>query len=97
MGFIASTSLVTDTAITVPNLTGGTNGKVVRISGTNTVTDCTYNDTAVQLNTVLFKKLLCDICTVSPPNTIGIADDDNSGIPLTDVNCDIFLLPDAII
>jgi hypothetical protein len=56
MGFIASTSLVTDTAITVPNLTGGTNGKVVRVSGTNTVTNCTYNDTAVQLNTVLFKQ-----------------------------------------
>lgn len=56
MGFIASTSLVTDTAITVPNLTGGTNGKIVRVNGSNTVTNASYNDTAVQLNTVLLKQ-----------------------------------------
>lgn len=56
MGFIASTSLVTDTAITVPDLTGGTNGKIVRVNGTNTVIDASYNDTAVQLNTVLLKQ-----------------------------------------
>lgn len=56
MGFIASTSLVTDTAITVPDLSGGTNGKIVRVNGTNTVVDASYNDTAVQLNTVLLKQ-----------------------------------------
>lgn len=56
MGFIASTSLVTDTAITVPNLSGGTNGKIVRVNGTNTVINASYNDTAVQLNTILLKQ-----------------------------------------
>lgn len=56
MGFIASTSLVTDTAITVPDLSGGTNGKIVRVNGTNTVVDASYNDTAVQLNTILLKQ-----------------------------------------
>jgi hypothetical protein len=56
MGFIASTSLVTDTAITVPNLTGGTNGKIVRVNGTNTVVNASYNNSAVQLNTILFKQ-----------------------------------------
>lgn len=56
MGFIASTSLVTDTAITVPDLSGGTNGKIVRINGTNTVVNASYNDTAVQLNTILLKQ-----------------------------------------
>lgn len=55
MGFIASTSVVTDIAITVPNLSGGTNGKVVRISGSNTATDAANTDSAVQLNTVLIK------------------------------------------
>lgn len=55
MGFIASTAVVTDIALTVPNLTGGTNGKVVRISGSNTATDASNTDSAVQLNTVLIK------------------------------------------
>lgn len=55
MGFIASTSVVTDIALTVPNLSGGTNGKVVRISGSNTATDAANTDSAVQLNTVLIK------------------------------------------
>lgn len=56
MTFIRSTSVVTDTAITVGNLTGGTNGKVVRVSGSNTVTNAANTDTAVQLNAVLLKQ-----------------------------------------
>lgn len=56
MAFIKSTSIVTDTAITVPNLTGGTNGKVVRINGTNSVTNAANTDSAVQLNSVLIKQ-----------------------------------------
>lgn len=54
--FIRSTTTVTDTAITVPSLTGGTNGKVVRVSGTNTCTDALNTDSAVQLNSVLVKQ-----------------------------------------
>lgn len=53
--FITSTSTITSVAVTVPNLTGGTNGKVVRMSGTNQVTDAANSDTATQLNTVMFK------------------------------------------
>lgn len=53
--FIRSTSVVTDTAITVPNLTGGTNGKVVRMNGSNSVTNAANSDTTSQLNTVLIK------------------------------------------
>lgn len=56
MSFTKSTSVVTDTAITVSGLTGGTNGKVVRINGTNTVTNASRADSAVQLNSVLFKQ-----------------------------------------
>lgn len=56
MSFTKSTSVVTDTAITVSGLTGGTNGKVVRVNGTNTVTNAGNGDTAVQLNAVLFKQ-----------------------------------------
>lgn len=56
MSFIKSTSIVTDTAITVPNLTGGTNGKVVRVNGINTVTDASTTNSAVQLNCVLIKQ-----------------------------------------
>jgi hypothetical protein len=56
MTFIRSTSIVTDTAITVDNLTGGTNGKVVRVSGSNTVSDAANTDSAVQLNAVLIKQ-----------------------------------------
>lgn len=56
MTFIRSTSIVTDTALTVDNLTGGTNGKVVRISGSNTVTNAANTDSAVQLNAVLIKQ-----------------------------------------
>lgn len=56
MTFITSTTTVTDTAITVPNLSGGTDGRVVRISGSNTVVDASYNSTALQLNAVLLKQ-----------------------------------------
>lgn len=56
MSFIKSTSTITDTAITIPNLSGGTNGKVVRVSGTNSVTDASYTDTVAQLNTLLIKQ-----------------------------------------
>lgn len=56
MSFIKSTSTVTDTALTVPGLTGGTNGRVVRISGSNTATDASSADSAVQLNSVLIKQ-----------------------------------------
>lgn len=56
MAFVKSTSIVTDTAITIPNLTGGTDGKVVRISGTNTATNASNADSVTQLNTVLLKQ-----------------------------------------
>jgi hypothetical protein len=56
MAFVKSTSTVTDTAITIPSLTGGTNGKVVRINGTNTVTDAANTDSVTQLNAVLIKQ-----------------------------------------
>lgn len=56
MSFVKSTSQITDAAITVTGLTGGTNGKVVRISGNNTVTDAAWTDTASQLNAILFKQ-----------------------------------------
>lgn len=53
--FITSTSVVTDVALTVPNLSGGDNGKVVRIIGTNQCTNASQGDTTSQLNTVLIK------------------------------------------
>lgn len=53
--FITSTSIVTDVALTVPNLSGGDNGKVVRIIGTNQCTNAAQGDTTGQLNTVLIK------------------------------------------
>lgn len=56
MSFVKSTSVITDTAITIPDLSGGTNGKVVRISGTNSVVDASYTDSVAQLNTVLIKQ-----------------------------------------
>lgn len=55
MPFVKSTSIITSTAVTVPGLTGGTNGKVVRVNGENTVTDAANTDTVSQLNTVLLK------------------------------------------
>jgi hypothetical protein len=56
MTFIKSTSTVTDVAITIPGLSGGTNGKVVRVSGTNSVTNASNGDSVVQLNSVLIKQ-----------------------------------------
>lgn len=56
MAFIKSTNTITDVAITIPNLTGGDNGKVVRISGANTTVNALNTDSAVQLNSVLFKQ-----------------------------------------
>jgi hypothetical protein len=56
MSFIKSTSTITDIAITVPNLSGGTNGRVVRINGSNSVTNASYTDTVAQLNTILIKQ-----------------------------------------
>lgn len=56
MSFIKSTGVITDIALTVPNITGGTNGRVVRISGSNTATDASNTDTPVQLNALLFKQ-----------------------------------------
>jgi len=56
MSFVKSTNVVTNTAITVEGLSGGTNGKVVRISGANTVTNAASSNSVSQLNTVLFKQ-----------------------------------------
>lgn len=56
MAFIKSTSVVTSTAITVPNLSGGTNGRIVRLTTSNVVVDATYNDTVAQLSSVLLKQ-----------------------------------------
>ena len=56
MSFVKSTNVVTNTAITVDGLSGGTNGKVVRISGANTVTNAASSNSVSQLNTVLFKQ-----------------------------------------
>lgn len=53
--FITSTSVVTDIALTVPNLSGGDNGKIVRIIGTNQCVNAAQGDTTSQLNTVLVK------------------------------------------
>lgn len=55
MGFVASTNVITDTALTVPNLSGGTNGRIVRVSGSNTVLDASNTDSAVLLNTLMVK------------------------------------------
>lgn len=56
MAFIKSTSVVTSTAVTVPNLSGGTNGKIVRLTTSNTVVDATYNDSVAELNSVMLKQ-----------------------------------------
>jgi hypothetical protein len=55
MPFIKSTSIITSTAVIVSSLTGGTNGKVVRVDGENTVTDASNTDSVTQLNAVLIK------------------------------------------
>lgn len=55
MAFVKSTSTLSSDAVTVPNLSGGDNGKVVRISGANTVVNAANTDTSTQLLTVLIK------------------------------------------
>lgn len=55
MAFIKSTTTITDVAITIPNLTGGDNGKVVRVNGTNACTNASNTDTIAQLNCILIK------------------------------------------
>lgn len=55
MSFFTATQATTQVAQTVPNLTGGTNGKVVRISASNQCVDASSNNTAAQLNAVLIK------------------------------------------
>lgn len=56
MAFVKSTSTVTTTAVTVSGLSGGTNGKVVRVTTSNVVVDASYNDTVTQLNSILIKQ-----------------------------------------
>jgi len=55
MSFVKSTSTLSSNSVTVTGLSGGTDQKVVRISGTNTATDADNGDTATQLNSVLIK------------------------------------------
>lgn len=55
MSFFTATQATTQIAQTVPNLSGGTNGKVVRISASNTCVDASSNNTTTQLNCVLLK------------------------------------------
>lgn len=55
MSFYVSTQATTQVAQTVPGLTGGTNGKVVRISASNVCVDASYSNTTIQLNAVLIK------------------------------------------
>lgn len=55
MSFFTATQATTQIAQTVPNLTGGTNGKVVRISSSNICVDASSNNSATQLNAVLLK------------------------------------------
>jgi hypothetical protein len=56
MAFVKSTNLITTVALTVDGLVGGTNGKVVRINGNNSVTNAAWTDTAAQLNAIVFKQ-----------------------------------------
>jgi len=55
MAFIKNTNLVSSQALTIDGLVGGSNNRVVRVSGNNSVTNAGYGDTAAQLNAVLFK------------------------------------------
>lgn len=56
MALIKSTSTVTSTAITIPGISGGDNGKVVRISAANTASNAANTDSVAQLNVLLFKQ-----------------------------------------
>ena len=55
MAFIKSTSTLSADAVTVPGISGGDNGKVVRISGANTAVNAANTDTATQLMSILVK------------------------------------------
>lgn len=55
MSFYTSTQTTTQIAQTVPNLTGGTDGKIVRISASNTCVDASNLNTSAQLNAILVK------------------------------------------
>ena len=55
MAFIKSTSTLSADAVTVPGLSGGDNGKVVRISGANTAVNAANTDTSTQLISCLIK------------------------------------------
>ena len=55
MAFVKSTSTLSADAVTVPNISGGDNGKVVRISGANTAVNAANTDTATQLQSILVK------------------------------------------
>lgn len=56
MAFVKSTSVTTASAVTVPGLSGGTNGRIVRLTTSNSVVNATYNDTVAQLHAVLLKQ-----------------------------------------
>lgn len=83
MAFVKSTSTVTDTAITIPGLTGGDNGKCVRISGPNTAINALNTDSVTQLNAVLFKQggiyyasgLITGLSSLSPGSPYFLAAD----------------------
>jgi len=55
MAFVKSTSTLSADAVTVPNISGGDNGKVVRISGANTAVNAANTDTSGQLQSILIK------------------------------------------
>lgn len=55
MAFVKSTSTLSADAITVPNISGGDNGKVVRITGANTAVNASNTDTSTQLQAILIK------------------------------------------
>ena len=55
MAFIKSTSTLSADAVTVPGISGGDNGKVVRISGANTAVNAANTDMATQLMSILVK------------------------------------------
>jgi hypothetical protein len=55
MAFVKSTSTLSADAVTVPNLSGGDNGKVVRMTGANTAVNAANTDTVTQLMSTLIK------------------------------------------
>lgn len=55
MAFVKSTSTLSADAVAVPNISGGDNGKVVRISGANTAVNAANTDTSTQLQAILIK------------------------------------------